>query len=161
MAMQYEPKIERIEIRAPCRPEFVRMIRRAVADFAESSNVPRSQIAEIEVAASEAVTNIVRHAYPDSDSSGYPVRVKCSHGRTGFTVEISDKGCGFRVPSGDAIPEVDLDRDGGYGIVIIKALMDSVDVKSEPKKGTRIRMTKTARRALRQAARQSAPIVGA
>ena len=63
MEVEPEQKQDQIEIKVPCRPEFVRTVRRAVADFAESLDVPESMIAEIEVAASEAVTNVVRHAY--------------------------------------------------------------------------------------------------
>lgn len=136
-----------IELKFPCKPEFVRTIRRAVADFAESFNVPESVIAEIEVAASEAVTNVIRHAYSAGNHKA-PVFVRCCKTKTDFTVEVIDNGHGFSVPPKNLIPDVDIERDGGYGIVLMRNLMDSVNYDSGPNEGTHIRMTKRARRAI-------------
>jgi anti-sigma regulatory factor (Ser/Thr protein kinase) len=140
-----------IEIRVPCKPEYVRTVRRTIADFAESIDMPRSAVEEVEVAASEAVANVVRHAYANLDCKIPPMRVKLSHKRGRLTVEIIDKGCGFAAPPGDEIPDVDLNRDGGLGIILIKCLMDKVSYTSGPSGGTRIRMTKSARQAIRVA----------
>ena len=142
-----------IEIRVPCKPEYVRTIRRTIADFGESIEMPRSAVEEVEIAASEAVANIVRHAYSGINSGVPPVRVKCSHDQGKLTVEVSDRGCGFAAPPAGVIPEVDLNRDGGLGIILIKCLMDRVNYVSKPSGGTRIRMTKRARQAVRNATR--------
>ena len=138
-----------IEMRFPCKPEFVRTIRRAVVDFAESFNAPESVVAEIEVAASEAVTNVIRHAYSAGKRKS-PVLVRCRRTRFDFTVEVIDNGNGFKVPPDDFVPEVDIERDGGFGIVLIRNLMDTVKYESEPNVGTHIRMTKRARKAISQ-----------
>lgn len=142
-----------IEIRVPCKPEYVRTIRRAIADFAETVHMPPCDIEEVQIAASEAVANIVRHAYPDLEGGKPAVRVKCSHDAGRLTVEISDRGCGFEPPPTGVIPDVDLNRDGGLGIVLITCLMDRVNYASKPNGGTRIRMTKRAHREMRKAAR--------
>lgn len=142
-----------IEIRVPCKPEYVRTIRRTIADFAESVNMPRHDVEEIEIAASEAVANIVRHAYTNFEGDTPPVRVKCSHDAGRLTVEISDRGRGFEPPPTGVIPDVDLNRDGGLGIILIKCLMDRVKYASKPNGGTRIRMTKRAHREMCKAAR--------
>ena len=136
-----------IEMRFPCKPEFVRTIRRAVVDFAESFNVPESIVAEIEVAASEAVTNVIRHAYSAGKRKS-PVFVRCRRTRADFTVEVVDNGSGFDVPPDDFVPDVDIERDGGFGIVLIRNLMDTVNYESGPNAGTHIRMTKRAKNAL-------------
>lgn len=132
---------DQIEIRVPCKAEYVRTVRRTVADFAHSIDMPDWAVAEIEVAASEAVANIVRHAYVGAEKT-MPVRVKCARGRDGLTVEVIDRGCGFAAPPDGIIPDVDLDREGGLGIILIKCLMDTVNYTSKPRQGTRIRMTK-------------------
>jgi len=142
-----------LEIRVPCKPEYVRTIRRAIADFGESVEMPRADVEQVEIAASEAVANIVRHAYGGSNGDVPPVRVKCSHDQGRLTVEVSDKGRGFEPPKRGEIPDVDLNRDGGLGIILIKCLMDRVSYTSKPNGGTRIRMTKRARQAVRQATR--------
>ena len=142
-----------IEIRVPCKPEYVRTIRRAIADFGESVEMPRTDVEEVEIAASEAVANIVRHAYRGINDETPPMRVKCSHNHGKLTVEVSDQGRGFQPPPAGVIPEVDLNRDGGLGIILIKCLMDRVNYASKPNGGTRIRMTKRARQAVRHATR--------
>jgi serine/threonine-protein kinase RsbW len=137
------PGGDEIEIKVPCRPEYVRTIRRLIADFAENHEIPRSAAEEIEIAASEAVTNIVRHAYMDRRRMP-GVRVKCAHRRYGLLVEVMDRGRGFHAPGDGVIPHVDLDldREGGYGILLIKCLMDEVNYISKPDVGTKIKMTK-------------------
>lgn len=148
-----EQAAEAIKIEVPCKPEYVRTVRRTIAEFAESMDMPRSDAEQVELAASEAVANVVRHAYSNPGCKLPPVRVKCSHRRGKLTVEIIDKGCGFDAPPADVIPEVDLSRDGGLGIILIKCLMDKVNYVSVPSGGTRIRMTKRAHQAVKDAAK--------
>lgn len=132
---------DRIELKVPCRAEYVRTIRRAVAEFAQSCGLPRTDIEEIEVAISEAVSNVVRHAYVDCDRSP-SVRVKCSRSSSGLIIEVIDRGRGFAAPADGVTPDVDMNRDGGLGIILIKSLMDRVSYVSSPEEGTRIRMRK-------------------
>lgn len=132
---------DKLEIRVPCKPEYVRTIRRAVADFAASLNMPDSAVADIEIAASEAVANVIRHAYTGCQNLP-PVRVKCAQSRSGLTVEVVDKGCGFNAPPRDVIPNVDFEKEGGLGIILIKSFMDRVYYVSRPGEGTKIRMIK-------------------
>lgn len=128
-------------LKIPCRPEYIRTVRLAVAEFAQSLNMPRAVIEEIEIAASEAVANVIRHAY-----NGVPhpaqVCIKCSEGKSGMVVEIVDKGQGFAAPAANVVPEVDPDREGGLGIILIKSFMDRVRYTSKPGIGTRLRMTR-------------------
>ncbi len=142
-----------IDIKVPCKPEYVRTIRMAIADLGKSAAMPQDDIEQVELAASEAVANIVRHAYCDNDGNAPPVRVKCSHDGAKLTVVVIDQGRGFEPPPNDVIPEVDINRDGGLGIILIKCLMDRVNYASKPNGGTRIRMTKRAHRAVRDATR--------
>jgi anti-sigma regulatory factor (Ser/Thr protein kinase) len=145
---------DRIEIKVPCKPEYVRTVRRAIADFAQSIDMPQSAVEAVEIAASEAVANIVRHAYDDAHRA-LSVRVKCSHRRNGLLLEVADRGRGFSAPSANSMPEVDLDREGGFGIVLMKSLMDRVNYVSKPDEGTRIRMTKKAREAVARLSRST------
>jgi serine/threonine-protein kinase RsbW len=136
---------ESVELRVPCRPEYVRTVRTLVAELADASSLPAASIEEVKVAASEAVANIIRHAY-DGAGKCEPVIVKCYKSGGSLTVEIIDRGIGFRVPTAGRIPspEASREREGGLGIVLIRSLMDSVDYWSQPNLGTRIKMTKNA-----------------
>lgn len=134
-------------MRVPCKPEYVRTIRRTVAEFAESIHMPHSAVEEVEIATSEAMANVIRHAYRGWEVTP-PVRVRCERCNGSLTVEIVDRGCGFDAPPRGVIPEVDPDREGGLGIILIKSFMDRVHYSSKPGTGTRIRMTKHTRSSL-------------
>ena len=136
---------DELEIKVPCKAEYVRTIRHAVAEFAECHHMTAAEVEEMEIAASEAVSNVVRHAYSDKVCMP-PMRVKCLHSRGAITVEISDEGCGFCAPADGVIPKVDMNREGGLGIILIKSLMDRVKLVSKPNEGTRLSMTKRVHR---------------
>lgn len=119
---------------------FARMV--AVA-FASNLNPTAPELAEIKTAVSEAVTNAIIHGYENSVGM---VRLE---GRiTGKTIEfiIADEGWG--------IPDVNKAREplytgkpdserSGMGFSIMESFMDSVEIKSRPGEGTRIKMKKT------------------
>ncbi|MEN6372576.1 MAG: ATP-binding protein [Armatimonadota bacterium] len=143
MAMRQRSNVESVELRVPCKPEYVRTVRALVAELADSVPLSSEAVEEVKVAASEAVSNIVRHAYENADGSE-PVVVRCWKTGGKLTVEVADRGIGFRVPVSEKAPppEKSREREGGLGIVLIKNLMDSVDYWSQPNLGTRIKMTK-------------------
>ncbi len=141
MALTGDWSGDELEIRVPCKAQYVRTVRRAVAEFAELHHITKADVEEMEVAASEAVANVVRHAYVDKICIP-PVRVKCSHSKGAITIEVSDEGRGFAAPADDVIPKVDFDREGGMGIILIKTLMDRVKLVSKPDEGTKLSMTK-------------------
>lgn len=132
---------DRVEIRVPCRAEFVRTIRRTLGEFAETLDMPSSAVEEVQIATSEAVTNIIRHAY-HSLGKLPALKVKCSRNADGLVVEITDRGHGFRLPKQRPTIEDCINREGGLGITLITHLMDSVVYSSRPEDGTRIRMVK-------------------
>ena len=142
---------DEIRITVPCKTEYVRTVRRAIAEFATLRNMPRPDVEEVEVAASEAVANVVRHAYPEAKRAPR-VRVRCYHRKDGLTVEVADKGRGFDAPPDTFVPELDFDREGGMGITLMKQLMDRVTFVSKPDVGTKIKMTKRVREAVSECA---------
>ncbi len=119
---------------------FARMV---AAAFASNLNPTAPELAEIKTAVSEAVTNAIIHGYENSVGM-----VKLEGRITGKTVEfiISDDGWG--------IPDVNKAREplytgkpnserSGMGFSIMESFMDSVEIKSRPGEGTRIKMKKT------------------
>lgn len=134
-----------VELKIPCKAEYVRTVRTLVADIADTVPLPLAAIEEVKIAASEAVANIVRHAYNGSETAG-PIYVSCIRKGRKLVVEIVDWGIGFSVPSFDIPAVPDVGREGGYGIILIRSLMDSVEYWSKPNVGTKIRMVKEAPR---------------
>jgi serine/threonine-protein kinase RsbW len=122
----------------------------AVADFiaqaARASGLDERDTYHVQMAADEAVTNVIEHAYhgrPDGQ-----IEIYCERRGDEFIVEIRDFGKPFD-PSKVGTPRVKgpLSRRtiGGLGIFFMKNLMDSVEFSSGAERGNRLRMVKRVR----------------
>jgi len=128
---------DRLTLNVPAKPEYVGTVRIAIAHAASHAGFDIEAIDDIKVAVSEACTNIVCHSHTEPD---YNYDVELEFGDEELTVMIKDHGVGFGVE--DYIEPVPGESGSGLGIFIIRALMDEVDIHSEPGAGTDIRMTK-------------------
>lgn len=117
-------------------------VRVAVAAFATQLNPTLEEVADLKTAISEAVTNVVIHAYRGKTDK---VRIECLVKDREMTVSVIDHGVGIEniekamEPLFTTRPE--LDRSG-MGFAFMEAFMDEVQVESEPGKGTVVRMKK-------------------
>ena len=128
---------DRITMKVPGKPEYVGTVRLAVSHTASRRGFDIDAIEDIKVAVSEACTNIVCHAHENPNFT-YEVFIDISEA---FTVTVKDEGVGFGLD--EYTPPVPGEsRGSGMGIYIIKALMDEVEIQSEPGAGTCIRMVK-------------------
>ena len=132
-----------MEIRFESRSENEGFARVAVASFMTQLNPTVEEVADVKTAVSEAVTNAIIHGYEDEI---HKVSIRCRISENVFTVEVSDKGRGIEnvqeamQPMFTTKPEQDR---SGMGFAFMEAFMDSVEVESEPGKGTCVKMTKT------------------
>ena len=117
-------------------------VRVAVAAFATQLNPTLEEVADLKTAVSEAVTNVVIHAYRGKVDK---VRIECRvHDRT-MEVAVIDHGVGIAdikkamEPLYTTRPE--LDRSG-TGFAFMEAFMDELEVTSVPGEGTAVRMKK-------------------
>ena len=133
-----------MEIRFDSRSENEGFARVAVASFMTQLNPTVEEVADVKTAVSEAVTNAIIHGY-DGRRTG-KVCIRCKIRENIFIVEVSDSGKGIRniaeamQPMFTTKPE---QERSGMGFSFMEAFMDSVDVESEPEKGTSVRMTRT------------------
>ncbi|HHV78112.1 MAG TPA: anti-sigma F factor [Firmicutes bacterium] len=118
----------------------VGVARIAVATFAAQLDYTLPEIEEIKVAVSEAVSNVVLHAYPDGPGT---MAVLARLTDEGIEIEVSDNGVG--------IQDVELARQAsfttkpdrmGLGFVFMESFMDSLEVSSQVGHGTIVRMFK-------------------
>lgn len=122
-----------------CNEGFARV---AVAAFMTQLNPTLEEVADVKTAVSEAVTNAIIHGY---EGKVYKVTILCRIEDNTLYVEVRDEGQG--------IPDVRLamqpmyttkaecDR-AGMGFAFMEAFMDSLEVNSEPGKGTQVKMSK-------------------
>ena len=119
------------------------LARTAAAAFFAELDPTMEDLADVRTAVSEAVTNAIVHGYRNKSGS---IIMECSIEEDGlFMVSVSDKGCGIADIEQAMEPFFTTARGEertGMGFAVMKAFMDSVDVKSAPGVGTTVIMTK-------------------
>lgn len=128
-----------IELRVPGRAEYVSIVRTFVTDLARRLGMSASAVEDVQVAVSEACTNAISHAYSD-DQHEREVIVRCSVNDGGLMMEIADSGQGFCETIDQ--PPSQTEKDGGFGLVLIRNLMENVSLDSSTERGTVVRMSK-------------------
>lgn len=132
-----------LELRLPSRPENVGVARVAVAAFAAQLPFTLSELEEIKVAVSEAVTNAVVHGYGHGRGV---VTIRAGHDGRRLWVEVADSGRGIADIEQARQPAFSTDPERmGMGFAFMEAFMDQVDVESAPGAGTTVRLYKRPR----------------
>ncbi len=126
----------------PARSVNEGFARLAAAAFAAQLDPTMDELGDIKTVISEAVTNCIVHAYPDTLGS---VRMRCRIYPDGrFEAAVSDSGVG--------IADIEKAREpmfstggaerSGMGFTIMESFADSFTVRSRPGRGTTVRFTK-------------------
>lgn len=131
------PRPLRIEIAAD--PAALRGARAGIRAWLAESGVATAEAEDVVLAASEALANGVEHAYADPADEPGPVTLEMTWGPSDrLLVEIADRGR-WRVSASAPAGR-------GRGLVLMRALMDSVDV-DVGSDGTTVRLATTTGRA--------------
>ena len=110
----------RFEDSFPAVPESVAAVRTArCRGFAKRTGIPRQAAEAVALAASEAATNVVVHAYRETDAPGNIEIAAALRVRRELWVIVTDAGAGLR-PRPDS-PGL------GLGLAIIAQIADGVD----------------------------------
>jgi serine/threonine-protein kinase RsbW len=107
----------------------VPVLRRALAKLAANAGAVDEQVDAVRLAVSEAVTNVVLHAYRGSPG---PVHVSADLAGSELWVLVADDGCGLR-PGADS-PGL------GMGLALIAELTDDFAIVSRSSGGVEVRM---------------------
>ena len=123
-------------------PTSVRDARYAVADALTSAGWPVRAIDEVRLCVSEAVANVVRHAYAGSGM----LRLVIERRDGELLVGVRRGGGGFPQAA------VEEGKEGGFGLKIIERLATRVELTSAPGAGTSIVMVFAVPREVRRGA---------
>jgi serine/threonine-protein kinase RsbW len=115
----------------PALVESVAAIRVTVAHFATQAGVGPPAVDAVKLAVSEAATNVVVHAYADTDQPGL-IEVEATHQAGELRVSVADTGPGLQ--PGDGRPGL------GLGLAIIKQLASHVELLQGGGHGLRVVM---------------------
>jgi serine/threonine-protein kinase RsbW len=113
----------------PAVPSSVPAAREAIVEFAASLGAIEQQLDAVRLAASEALTNVVQHAYRTRLG---PIHVTAKFAGGELWVLIADSGCGLHTGhKGDGL---------GLGLALITEMTDGFSIVECPSGGTEMRM---------------------
>lgn len=117
--------------------------RAVVAAFLVPLDPTVPQMADLKTAVSEAVTNCIVHAYPESIG---PVTLTAALYEGGLVrITVSDRGVGIADVEQAMQPMYTTgnpEERAGLGFAVMQSFMDKVKVSSTPGRGTRVTLSK-------------------
>ena len=134
--------INEMMLQFPSRSSNEGIARTAAACFAAQMDPTLNELEDIKTAVSEAVTNVIVHAYPDSIGQvQMKIRVLPDH-----VLEITVRDHGRGIPDVEKAMEPMYTTGGeersGMGFTIMESFMDKLTVRSVPGRGTTVSMRK-------------------
>lgn len=124
-----EPDRDMLELKLPAEPHSVPTARHRLQGWLKALGAQPEDVVDITLAANEACTNAVEHAYGPQPGASF--RLLAERSPDGVTVRVSDSGS-WRTPRG---------AERGRGLRVIACLMDGLDVR-RTRNGTIVEMTK-------------------
>jgi stage II sporulation protein AB (anti-sigma F factor) len=120
----------------------VALARVAAAAFAAQADLTLSEIDEIKVAVSEAVSNAVIHGYGEEGSGDY-IEMTMNLYDDILEYIVTDYGCGIEdIKKARRSSETSDPERMGMGFVFMESFMDKLEVKSKIGQGTTVLMHK-------------------
>ena len=121
------------------RLDAIDAARRWVAERAAAYGASGDTVAEIELALTEAMANVIEHGYEGDETQKIEVGVDVA----GNNLRITLRDWG-RQADPAAFDQRDLDDpgEGGYGVFLMEQLMDDVSREPQPDGGTLLILTK-------------------
>jgi serine/threonine-protein kinase RsbW len=128
---------DRVELRIPCRAEWVALARLAVAAVANRLQLSIEEIEDVKLAVAEACTAVIQH-----ENHGDIIELTCETFPDSLRIRVHDAG--RHLPRSENGRTMDLDeaRIAGLGVFLIRTLMDEVSYDVHPELGTDLLMVK-------------------
>ena len=119
-----------ISLTLPSSPEYVLLARLVMGQAGRLAGLEPDEVYDLKLAVTEAVTNVIRHASVES----YEIEYRMSP--SGVEVSVTDTGGGFSVADLTGEPG----EHGGFGLAVIRNLVDELVLDSTKDGGTRLKM---------------------
>lgn len=127
------PEVVRLDL--PARFTYLHLLGDCIADvlkLVDGIEDTEMQTYNIQLAAHEACTNIVNHAYGNRDDGRILIAIVLEYGPPPrLTIELQDTGRPFEEEKYSS-PNLDEARIHGYGIFLMRSLMDTVTYTPTP-----------------------------
>jgi serine/threonine-protein kinase RsbW len=125
------------------KTSYLTKVRSFISDEAKDFGFSEEDANKIALAVDEACTNIIKHAY--NYAADNPIHLMLKTGNNTFEIVIEDRGTPFdpdvvRVP--DMQEHIRKYKRSGFGMYLMKSLMDKVEYKIQPGIRNRVILTK-------------------
>ena len=135
--------INEMRLDFPALSQNEALARLVVSAFLLPADPTLEQLADVKTAVSEAVTNAIVHGYSGGRGT---VRLHAAlYEDMRLVVEIIDRGCGIEDVEQARQPfftTLEGEERSGMGFTVMESFMDALFVRSQPGKGTTVRMEK-------------------
>lgn len=134
-----------IKLEFPAKSANEALARSAVAAFAAQLDPTLDELGDLKTAVSEAVTNAIVHAYPDTAGTVW-LRARILDGRR-LEIVVKDKGRGIADVRQARQPLYTTggEERSGMGFTIMESFMDALRVRSRPGAGTTVTLLRRIR----------------
>ena len=131
-----------VTLEFPSRSANESFARTAAACFAAQLDPTLDEVNDIKTAVSEAVTNAIVHAYPDT-LGRIVLKLRLKEGRL-LEISVKDWGVGIADVAQARTPlfTTGSEERSGMGFTIMESFMDTVKVRSVPGRGTTVTMVR-------------------
>jgi serine/threonine-protein kinase RsbW len=139
-APQHVDSVPRLDlcVQLPRETVSVPVVRRLAAHALRAFGVHEEDVEDVQLAITEACANVIDHA---AETDSYEVRIELAADRCAITV--LDQGTGFDAGEVSHTPEDH--SEGGRGLTLMRALVDNLAFRSEPRAGAEVHMVKSLR----------------
>lgn len=131
------------KVKFPAQFQYLDEIRDFVAEIASRGGFDSKEVYSIQLAADEAASNIIEHAYAGVTNG--ELEISCEVKNQVLTITMRDHGRAFD-PGSVAPPNITGDlskrKIGGLGIYLMRKLMDDVRYETIPGKGNLLTLQK-------------------
>jgi serine/threonine-protein kinase RsbW len=123
-----------VSLTLPSSPEYVLLARLVVSQVGRLAGFGPEEVYDLKLAVTEAATNVIRHAAVKHYEIEYRVLPRA------VEITVIDSGGGFNVADLTRAP----DGQGGFGLAVIRNLVDELMLDSTEGGGTRLKMIRRA-----------------
>ena len=133
-----------IVLQTPGEMHYLHRIRDFITGIAEESGINEHDLDNIELAVDEACANVIEHGYePDAQDKDLTIRMEIDSDKLVLTIIDQGKQFDPRLKKQTELKElIDMKRDGGLGISLIKQTMDEIDYRTTPEGRNELILTK-------------------
>ena len=124
----------------PASPRFLGDLARVWLTHALGLAAEGPETVRVRLALVEALTNVVRHAYAGRPPG--PMEMTLAMDGEEIVAVIEDEGTRFEPREDASLPAPSDLRESGYGLGIIREVMDDVEYDHDPERGNRLTLRK-------------------